>query len=126
MNKDDTIGNDIQSLSPRNYMSDEKLAINATFDIEPKGEEENKEEEGPPQIAYDKGEGDIGELKGFSQLSTSTFFLKHSYRDVGRKKFHFCLSFCSVFMVVWSSLIINTLVERGPIIFLKLAESFTG
>ena len=52
--------------------------------------------------------------------------LKHSYRDVHRKKFHFCLSFCSVFIVVWSALIINTIVEKGPIIFLKLAQAEGG
>ena len=79
-------------------------------------------------IAYEKNTDlSSGEaLKNFSALSTSSFFLKHSYRDVGRKKFHFCLSFCSVFVVVWSSLLINTLVERGPIIFLKMAESTSG
>lgn len=31
-----------------------------------------------------------------------------------------------MFVVVWASLVINTLTERGPIIFLKLAESLTG
>ena len=42
------------------------------------------------------------------------FFFKHSYRDVGRRQCHFCLSFCSVLIVVWSALVINTLVEKGP------------
>lgn len=54
------------------------------------------------------------------------FFIKHSYRDVKRKKFHFCLSFCSVFIVVWCSLIINTIIEKGPIIFLRLSENSIG
>ena len=62
----------------------------------------------------------------FSQMSSTSFFMKHSFRDVQRKKFHFCLSFCSVFIVVWSALIINTIVEKGPIIFLKLAQSNEG
>jgi len=52
--------------------------------------------------------------------------LKHSYRDIGRRKFHFALSFCSVFIVVWAALVINTIVEKGPIIFLKLAEASEG
>lgn len=56
----------------------------------------------------------------------TSFFTKHSYRDVSRKKFHFVLSFCSVFIVVWSALVINTIVEKGPIIFLKLAEGEEG
>lgn len=65
-------------------------------------------------------------MESYDALSTTSFFLKHSYRDVNRKMFHFCLSFCSVFVVVWASLIINTLVQRGPIIFLKLAEADNG
>jgi len=45
---------------------------------------------------------------------------------VQRKWFHFCLSFSSVLVVVWAALVINTLVEKGPIIFLKLAEGNQG
>jgi len=59
-------------------------------------------------------------------VSSLSFFFKHSYRDVGRRKCHFCLSFCSVFIVVWAALVINTLVAKGPVIFLKLAEAETG
>ena len=62
------------------------------------------------------------EIHDYSLASSLSFFVKHSYRDVGRRKCHFCLSFCSVFIVVWSALVINTLVEKGPIVFLKLAE----
>ena len=60
------------------------------------------------------------------QKQNTKLFMSHSYRDVQRKKFHFCLSFCSVFIVVWSALVINTIVEKGPIIFLKLAEGEEG
>lgn len=63
---------------------------------------------------------------GFDLASSFGFFITHSYRDVGRKKCHFCLSFCSVLIVVWAALIINTVVEKGPIIFLKLAEGEAG
>ena len=49
------------------------------------------------------------------------FFLKHSFRDVGRRKCHFTLAFCSVFVVVLSTLVVNTVISKGPIIFLKLA-----
>ena len=38
----------------------------------------------------------------------------------------FTLSFCSVFIVVWSAIVINTVVEKGPIIFLKMAEGQIG
>lgn len=58
--------------------------------------------------------------------STLSFQWKHSYRDVGRKKCHFCLSFCSVFIVVWAALVVNTVISKGPVIFLKLSESLEG
>lgn len=51
------------------------------------------------------------------------FFCKHSYRDTKRRKCHFVLALCSVFIVVLFSLVINTIVARGPIIFLKMAEA---
>lgn len=54
------------------------------------------------------------------------FFLKHAYRDTKRRKCHFCLALCSVFIVVLFSLVINTIVARGPIIFLKMAEANQG
>jgi len=76
-------------------------------------------------LAYEKRAVDE-EVHDYSIGSSLSFFIKHSYRDIGRRKCHFCLSFCSVFIVVWSALVINTLVERGPIVFLKLAESLQG
>ena len=54
------------------------------------------------------------------------FFCKHTYRDTKRRKCHFCLALCSVFIVVLFSLVINTIVARGPIIFLKMAEATEG
>jgi hypothetical protein len=59
-------------------------------------------------------------------MSTTGFFVKHSMRDIGRNKCHFCLSFFSVFLVVWSSLVINTMIDKGPIIFMQLAEAENG
>jgi len=54
------------------------------------------------------------------------FMLRHSYRDITRRRCNFCLAFCSIFTVVISILIINTVVAMGPIIFLKLAENKVG
>jgi len=62
-------------------------------------------------------------LKFFQSLG---FFLKHAYRDTKRRKCHFCLALCSVFIVVLFSLVINTVVAKGPIIFLKMAEASNG
>lgn len=66
------------------------------------------------------------ELESYKVVSTASFFIKHSYRDVCRKCCHFCLSFASVYIVVWAALVINTVVEKGPVIFLKLAEADNG
>lgn len=54
------------------------------------------------------------------------FFVSHSYRDAARRKGHYALAFCSVFIVVLFSLVINTVVEKGPVIFLRLAEFYHG
>jgi len=59
-------------------------------------------------------------------LSTAKFFCKHSYRDMKRRKCHFFLAFCSVFIVVVSTLVINTVISKGPVIFLKMAEGEEG
>ena len=53
-------------------------------------------------------------------LQEFLFFIKHSIRDILRRKCHFCLAFCSVFVVVLSTLVVNTVIEKGPIIFLSL------
>lgn len=54
------------------------------------------------------------------------FFMKHSVRDVKRHGCHFCLALCSVFIVVLSTLVVNAVVAKGPIIFLSLAQAETG
>jgi hypothetical protein len=37
----------------------------------------------------------------------ASFFLRFALQDVKRRKFHFLLAFCSVFLVVVSTLVIN-------------------
>lgn len=54
------------------------------------------------------------------------FFLKHAYKDIFRRKFHYILAFCSVFLVVVSTLVINQIISKGSIIFLKIGESSHG
>lgn len=66
------------------------------------------------------------EPEEMSHLSSCGVFCSYSYRDVCRNKCTFCLSLLSVLFVVWSTLVINTMVDKGPIIFLKLAEAQTG
>ena len=41
-------------------------------------------------------------------------------------KCQFCLSFCSVFVVVLSILTVVSITEQGPIIFLRLSENSVG
>ena len=54
------------------------------------------------------------------------FFLKHSWNDIKRRKCHFCLAYCSVFITVLATLIVNTVIDKGPIIFLSLNQQETG
>ena len=61
-----------------------------------------------------------------SLASSLLFFIRHSIRDVSRRKFHYGVAFASVFVVVLSVLVINTIVEKGPVIFLRLAEHHHG
>ena len=71
-------------------------------------------------------EFDEDELNRQGCLQKSLFFVKHSYRDVKRHPCHFCLAFCSVFIVVLSTLVVNTVITQGPIIFVALAEADVG
>ena len=50
--------------------------------------------------------------------SAFDFFVKHSLRDVKRRKCHFCLAFCSVFVAVLATVVVNTVISKGPLIFL--------
>lgn len=61
-----------------------------------------------------------------SLAQMANFFILHSYKDIFRRKFHFALAFFSVFLVVASTLIINQVITKGSIIFLKMAESTHG
>jgi hypothetical protein len=65
-------------------------------------------------------------LEEQSLRASASFFFRHSIRDIGRRKFHYSLAFCSVFIVVLATLVINTAVERGPIVFLRMAEGKRG
>ena len=46
--------------------------------------------------------------------------------DLKRRKFHFCLAFCTVFIVVISTLVVKSVTSKGPIVFMKLAEQDSG
>lgn len=61
-----------------------------------------------------------------SALYKARFFLIQSIKDASRRKMHFVLAFCSVFLVVCSTLIINQVISKGNIIFLKMSESTHG
>ena len=65
-------------------------------------------------------------LKSQSFFSSFCFFFGQSAKDARRHKCQYCLGFCSVFVVVLMTLIINTVIDKGPIIFLRLAEGNVG
>ena len=72
---------------------------------------------------FEQDERQIGNLGCWQ---TFRFFLKHSWRDIGRRKCHFCLALCSVLIVVLATLVVNTIIGKGPIIFMKLAQEDSG
>ena len=43
-----------------------------------------------------------------------------------RHKCHFALAFCSVFFIVLSTLVVTSIISKGPVIFLKLSEDSYG
>jgi hypothetical protein len=43
-----------------------------------------------------------------------------------RHKCHFALAFCSVFFIVLSTLVVTSIISKGPVIFLKLSEDNFG
>ena len=51
---------------------------------------------------------------------------RYAARDIFRNKVHFIISFWSVFLFVLCSLVIKTLIDDSPLIFLKMAESSLG
>ena len=54
------------------------------------------------------------------RVQTCRFFFKHAFKDIGRRKCHFCLAFMSVFIVVLATLVIHSVVAKGPIVFMTL------
>ena len=54
------------------------------------------------------------------------FFLTHAKAEVTRRKFHYFLAFCSVFLVIVSTLVINQIITKSSIIFLKMSEATHG
>jgi hypothetical protein len=54
------------------------------------------------------------------------FFGMYQWRDLKRRKCHFSLAFCSVFCIVLSTLVVTTVIDKGPYIFLELAEDSHG
>ena len=71
-------------------------------------------------------ERDIEDEWSLSCWQKLRFFLKQTCKDISRHKCQFCLSFCSVFIVVLSVLIVVSITQKGPIVFFRLAEKGNG
>ena len=84
----------------------------------------DKSEDRPDETSGDLGGNAYSKKLGC--LSSFAFFARHSFRDVRRRKGHFCLAFCSVFIAVLATLVVNTVISKGPIIFLTLSQADTG
>eukprot|EP00347_Sterkiella_histriomuscorum_P007293 403349512 len=59
-------------------------------------------------------------------LPTLKFFILFSTRDIKRHQCQYMLSFCSVFIIILSSILVYSMTEKGPVIFMKLAEEMHG
>jgi len=46
-------------------------------------------------------------MESADTVQVLNYFMRHAYKDIFRRKFHFVLAFCSVFLVVVSTLVIN-------------------
>ena len=77
-------------------------------------------------LMHDDLEDDVFLGGALTCCGSFRFFLKHSCQDIGRHKCQFGLAFCSVFIVVLSVVIVNSVISKGPLIFLSLAEGGTG
>ena len=54
------------------------------------------------------------------------FFLSHSWNSLKKTKLSYCLALLSCAIVVCSTAVAKTVIDRAPIIFLKKAESDVG
>ena len=79
-----------------------------------------------PQEGYKDHKHFENKHKKICNCSSICWFLSQSCKDVKRHKCQTCLGFFSVFFVVLTTLIINTVIDKGPIIFLRLAEGNVG
>ena len=60
------------------------------------------------------------EIRDLTCKQKMRFFIKQSIKDIKRNKCQFCLSFCSVCVVVLSILVVVSITSLGPIIFFSL------
>jgi len=74
-------------------------------------------------LTFDENEN-IGGAKGCG--TRTCLFTRYALNDVSKNKCHFCLAFCSVMIVVLSTLVINTIIDKGPLAFLGIGEMETG
>ena len=63
------------------------------------------------RISVVKEDFNENDIAGASGCCTKTrLFSGYAFKDMARNKCHFCLAFCSVFVVVVSILVVNTIV----------------
>jgi hypothetical protein len=61
------------------------------------------------------------------KFSTSVrYYLFQSLIEIRRRPCYFCLAFFSVLIVVLSAAVSQSIIDRAPLIFLKLAEGTGG
>ena len=80
-----------------------------------------------PKLKYERFEIEDTKIKvkqvAFQQ---SSFYFKSNLKDILRHKCHFIISTLSIFIVVLMALVIYSVIDKAPVIFLRLAEKNSG
>ena len=55
------------------------------------------------------------------RLNKCSYFVHSAFLEAFRHKCHYFVAVCTVLIIVLSTMIVQTLIDRGPVIFLKMA-----
>jgi len=55
-------------------------------------------------------------------LARIQFFMVHSFKDIARRKLLYVIAFGAVFVCILSNLLIDVVIKKGSLIFVKMSE----
>ena len=65
-------------------------------------------------------------LREFFSYTTWTYYVRHSVREMTKRKCNYCLGLFSVWLVVLVAAVCYTMIARAPVVFLQQAEFNSG